>query len=283
MTNVTFGSNASTGTYTDLDIYQSPGVVDIPARRTALNGQGPQIITHLLGYTAGVSATRTVTIKLGSAQVSYSAAVASASVSTGYLNATDWYIANGTNNAVFGYYNSSGSIFAGRATSGGTVLYGSNSYTGVLGGAYSYIQVPVAPGTPTVSVGTSAGTIDVAWTAPSDDGGSAVTGYLLEYSTSPTFASVDLGIDLTGVTSYTANVVPGVTYYFRVAAYNAVTTAASTSSVYSGISAAITAPGSPKTWNGYTWAYAPTKVWNGTTWVTAPTNTWNGTSWVGVN
>lgn len=283
MPNVTFGSNASDASFTDQDIYQDPGVVDIAARRLAANGQGPQIITHLLGYCAGAYSTaRSVKMQLGSSYVTFTTPAGSASASTGYKDSTDWYIANGTNNAVFGYYNSSGSIYAGRSTSGGTVMYGTTARTGVLGGAYTYIQVPVAPSTPSGTTG-PAGQVTISWTAPSDDGGSAVTGYRLRYSTDSTFATGVTNVDLGVTTTWTGTLLPGVAYYFQVAAKNAVTTAASTTSVFSSTSSAVTPKGSPKTWNGYAWTYSQTNVWNGTAWVVAPTNVWNGTEWTGAN
>ncbi|MBM3719854.1 MAG: fibronectin type III domain-containing protein [Actinobacteria bacterium] len=77
---------------------------------------------------------------------------------------------------------------------------------------------------PVATSGSSPGdaSIAVVWTAPSSNGGSAITGYLIEYSaTSPTYSesitalSTDTRLTLTGL-------VNGTSYYVRIKAVNAV-------------------------------------------------------------
>ena len=77
---------------------------------------------------------------------------------------------------------------------------------------------PDAPGTPLCSeIGTSSMT--VSWTAPADDGGSAITAYILQYSTDRAL----WGTAYTGAATTTNinTLSGGTTYYFRVAAKNA--------------------------------------------------------------
>jgi|GEM_PF-3812497 len=77
---------------------------------------------------------------------------------------------------------------------------------------------PEAPGTPLCS-DINTHSMTVSWTAPADDGGSAITEYLLEYSTD----QATWGTAYTGAeTSTSVNTLNGgITYYFKVAAKNA--------------------------------------------------------------
>ena len=108
---------------------------------------------------------------------------------------------------------------------------------------------PGAPGTPTPTASQNT-QVPLSWTAAASNG-SAITDYIVEYSTSATFASsVTTFADGTS-TSTSATVTGlsnGTTYYFRVAAVNAVGTGA-----YSSISASAvpsTVPGAPTSVSG---------------------------------
>lgn len=86
--------------------------------------------------------------------------------------------------------------------------------------ALAIIKVP--PGTPCglTAVGSN-GAVTVSWSAPSSNGGSAITGYKLYRSTVP--GSETLVASLGKCASYTdAGLVNGKTYYYRVSAVNAV-------------------------------------------------------------
>src|SRR5690606_9890408 len=91
--------------------------------------------------------------------------------------------------------------------------------------AVDSVKLGAAPAAPTgVTVTPAAGAAAVAWVAPSNDGGSTITGYHVSLSTSPTFASDVVTATVSGAArSYTrAGLIPGVTYYARVRAVNAV-------------------------------------------------------------
>jgi hypothetical protein len=304
------GSPTRLSGFTDATISNGTAT-PIPARRTALNGRGPQIITRLQAWASGRGATRTITLKLGSAQVALSRVAKSEAEDTGYRNVTTpWFISNGRTGENF-QISSTGSYYFGRNTnlSGNIVNFGT-SPNGQITFGYTYIESPTAPGRPS-AVSQAAGQILVSWTAPSSNGGSAVNGYTLQYSTTENFSSgnvtVNAGNNLSrSVTGLTA----GTTYYFRVAARNAVTDAASTTSVWS-TSRARTVPTAPRslavsdpasarvtvTWTapstvggtlqGYTLQYANNSSFSSATTVnlgnvttyTSPELAYNGTFW----
>ena len=85
------------------------------------------------------------------------------------------------------------------------------------------VEVPAAtePGMPTGLTATSHGDhIDLSWTAPMDDGGSAITGYTFEYSTDGGSTWSDPAAT-DGMTSHSHHgVMAGTTYTYRVTAMN---------------------------------------------------------------
>lgn len=91
-------------------------------------------------------------------------------------------------------------------------------------GAQGFIRItytiPTVPGAPTsLSATAGAGKIDLSWTTPSSDGGSAITGYKIYRDTSSSPTTL---LTTTGVTnSYSdTSVTPGTQYYYRVKATN---------------------------------------------------------------
>jgi hypothetical protein len=94
-----------------------------------------------------------------------------------------------------------------------------------------YDILPTAPLTPSASVlGT---TITFTWTAPADNGGKAVSGYRIQRSTdNVVFTTLVANTGTTSTTYTDPNLPTGFTYYYRVAAINAVAVAHGTD--YSG-------------------------------------------------
>lgn len=119
-----------------------------------------------------------------------------------------------------------------------------------LVGSYDYYTLPSAPASITGTAGQAQVTLD--WTAPASNGGTAVTSYTLQRATDSGFTTgLVTTTGLTGLTTTVTGLTNGTAYYFRIAAVNAVATAASTTSAYATIgspvtpTASTTVPGPP--------------------------------------
>lgn len=150
--------------------------------------------------------------------------------------------------------------------------------------AKAYIDAPRIPKAPTTVrnvrvTDTKPGALTLAWDAPSDSRGSAITAYKVRYSpTSPSdaapYTDVDLGASARSATI--SGLTPGTTYWITVYARNGATY---DNSGYSPKTADI----SQKTtsgayvWNGSAWKAAEVYVWSGTAWRPGEVKTFNST------
>lgn len=106
--------------------------------------------------------------------------------------------------------------------------------------SYGYYMVPTAP--TSCSASFSGTTASVSWAAPSDNGETAITDYVIEYTTFPGFDAGQVFTTTTTSTSINIGVGAYATWYFRVYARNAVG-----SSQRSNTASATVA--NPPTWN----------------------------------
>lgn len=196
--------------------------VTLDDARLGADGRRPQIVTHIRGSIAGNGASRSVRMYFGSSSKTLTVAAAGAAVDTGWEDSSNWALPDGGSGR-FGYDDLSGSCFFGRSSSSGTsyVEGAFGDFTGRLGFSYRYIESASAPGIETLYE--NDGELTIVLAAPSSTGGSAVTGYRIQYSTTPEF---DLGtvatVESSGVTVL-VGLEPGVKYYFRACARNGVT------------------------------------------------------------
>lgn len=133
----------------------------------------------------------------------------------------------------------SGSIIEDDAGSTGNFDNDGNYESGSLVFAIGYYQLPIAPTVVVASKGV--GGVSVSWVAPTDNGGTAITGYRVDRSTDGTTWSNIVANTFSVATTYLdSSAVGGSTYYYRVAAHNLVSTThgGSYSSPYSSASAA---------------------------------------------
>jgi len=112
-------------------------------------------------------------------------------------------------------------------------------------GTVTYIYAPSAPGTPSFS-GSSTSSISFSYSAPTNNGDSPITGYVVEYKPSSSSSWISAGT--TSSTSFTVSgLSPGTSYDFRVAATNLATQTFGNVSAYSGTLTASTQAAAP-TW-----------------------------------
>ena len=114
----------------------------------------------------------------------------------------------------------------------------------------SSTRAAVAPGVPTGLTATASGTtrIDLSWTAPADNGGSAITGYKIEVSSDSGSSWTDLVADTTSTaTTYEhTGLAASTTRHYRVSAINSIGTGTASDVVNTTTDAATaTAPGAP--------------------------------------
>ncbi len=194
---------------------------DLPLTRVSHLGTRPIIVTGIALYLAGRSASRTITLGVGSARTaafSLSSAgsaslIGAQSISAGFTNTAT------SPSTTVGTYSPSGSYYFGRATqSGNTITNFSLGANSSLVGTFNYAEVPTAPFNLVLTPGS--GNVTATWDAPTSTGDSAITGYTLQYGTDPSFSTSTEVTTAAGTRTAVFSVSPGNDYYVRVAAKN---------------------------------------------------------------
>lgn len=232
----------------------------LPTARLARNNKRPLIVTQMWAFVSGNGATRTVSMEIGNKSTgNFSVTAASAPASTGWRSITSGNFADTQNVNV--ELISSGDTRFGLASSAGDWFNSTGyNYGGALCGQFQWVQCPTAPTNVQAAVGDVSTTYTISWTAPSDNGGSSLTGYDVQYSSLADFSgyatatSTGTSVDLTGLD-------PDTTYYVRVSAKNAVTAIDGTGSQFSTIISFKVGTGGTVTPGNISFA-----VWSGTEW-----------------
>lgn len=184
-------------------------VPDAPTNVSAIGGNGSATVTWTPGFNGGAAITNHIVQYSTNGGTSWSQVTTSSTNSSFAVNNLP-----GDNNYIFrvGAFNTAG--------------------WGSFSSASSSIYIQAAPGAPTSVVGTSGiRQVALSWTAPSANGGSAITGYRVEYSVSG--GSWITAIADTGNTNTTYTVTgltAGSGHAFRVSAINAIGTGTASSS-----------------------------------------------------
>lgn len=227
-----FGGQGGTGNFSTT---ATSGPIGLVGGRLCANGGTYALMTDLYALVGGYSGTVSGTLVLGGGSAGYSAPKDSQPIDAYRGGGTSWLFNGGTYNLLV---YPSGRTYYGRA-GGGTTSYDVYSFSGTIGGYYNYVLPPTAPqslsGSPHAS---SSGSIVLSWSAPSDSGGTGITGYTIVRNGT---VIANPGTS----TSYTdSGLTPGTSYTYTVRARNAVTAAAGTQSVNSN-SVSVVAPGNP--------------------------------------
>jgi hypothetical protein len=243
MAQIGFGGSASGGTFAAGQVYSNG--IGLPGGRQMADGNSVAMINALFAYVAGHSGSPTGSISFGSAGTGAFAAGAAGDSTggTGWYGTGNWFVNGGS--ATFAWNGpSSGPVWVGHTPSDGGTVFGTfGSRAGNLGGAYQYFLPPTAPPLYSATPTSTAGSIQMNFAGPGDDGGTGITDYLLQWSTD-NFASVAGSMYTGNGAQVVTGLTVGTTYYFRVAARNAVTNTWGSTSLYSGTVSALS-PGVP--------------------------------------
>lgn len=219
--------------FTDNWVKSSSGVTLPTTATQAANGNRPVYVNTAKCYWAGKGGSRSITLAIGGkASAAKSVASASAAFDSGNI-AIGYLSLNGGTVEV--KIDSNGSFYFGRDSSAGSSV-DADGYTwgGALSGSLDYFTVPTAPTSVTASQATTENAVNVSWSAPSSNGGSAITSYTIQWAYNSSFTGSSTIVTGSSATSYKiTGLTYGSTVYVKVAAVNIVATAAGTTSQFS--------------------------------------------------
>ena len=219
----------------------------------AFNNNKPIYVTTVRTFMAGRGGTRKMRVGIGGQYSSYKN-VASASNASGSVDFTvNAIFQNGGNQNVKYDEDGTGGFYFGRdASIGGCTDGNTADFGGSLSGYATYYEVPNAPTLNTAAQDGVSQDVNLSWTAPTSNGGTAITGYIIDYSTSSGFASyTSITTGSTATTYKVTGLTYGQTYYFRIRALNATASAAGTSSIASSsLSVTVIVPGTDE-WESF--------------------------------
>lgn len=221
MTTVDFGGPGGSAETGFFPLTSTP--ISLATGRAMANGDNRCVMYNLAVLVGGNGATRTGTASLAGGSMAFTAANGSPTMHDEDLSAQILF-SGGTGTLSI---SASGSLNFGR-TGSGTTTDGHTAFGGIVGGSYAYVQAPTAMTKPTLTA--ASGHLTVTFTAPSDDGDGTISGYVIQYSTDPTFSSTATA---TATSSPVTVAVTNGMYYVRVSSKNECTTKAGTYAAWS--------------------------------------------------
>jgi hypothetical protein len=236
MTTLAFVGGASpsvSSSFTDRWVQTATGVNLPTTAQIAANGNRPVYVSTAQFYVAGNGASRLIRFEIGGQAYAVTIGTAASAQPTGNLPLNALF-ANGGTQSVRMESSPSGSFYFGRASgsSGSVDSYGTTF--GSLSGQVEYYEVPNAPTAVTVTQANLENAVNVSWTAPSSNGGSAVNSYNVKWSyNSDMSGSTTISTGSNATTFKVTGLTYGSTVYVQVSAVNVVAAAAGTTSVFS--------------------------------------------------
>jgi hypothetical protein len=200
-------------------------------------------------------------------------------VATSPVSVTDYEYASSTDGTSFGSAVSMGTDRVADFVGTATQIYYFRTRAISSEGTGPWSSIGTSAGIPTAPSGISAvrSTNDVTVTVSSSNsnGGSAITGYGVQYSTDGTTWSTAQTIGGAGGSTVFNDLPPALTYTFRAYATNAVGNSAFATS------AEVFIPAGGKRWDGLAWNSTTIgRRWTGTDWTNLTVaRRWNGTDW----
>lgn len=248
------GSNS----YTRAGLWSQPGfncAIYLPQTRSGHRGNRPIKVTAVGGFFSGRNG----------------AAIATCHIEGSHIG--DVWVPNsgynvGSNYAVFGsstgytsissnkyvtahFYGNTKQIWMSYRNYNGLNINGDLGYVWYsksMVGGFDYIEVPTAPHSVSFS-GITSSEFKLSWQAPGDNGGSGVSGYLVQISKVSNFATVASQIETSASSHIFKNLDPGTRYYARLFAKNALYGSTGEGSAWSTAVSASTII-NPPDWNG---------------------------------
>jgi hypothetical protein len=210
-------------------------------------GNKPILVSTVQVYWAGKGGSRSLRIGIGSQYTGYFTIASDTSANASGFKTLNGIYLNGGNNVVTIDENGSSGFYFGRQTGSTGTTDPAGTNWGRLSGSVVYYQVPNSPTSLTVAQAALENAVNLSWTAPSDDGGTAVTSYNIIWSYNADFSgSTTISTGTTATTYKISGLTYGSTVYAKVGAVNATAAAAgSTSVASSSASGFITPPDLP--------------------------------------
>lgn len=214
--------------------------------RVDSKGNKPILVGSAQVYWAGKGGTRQLRIGIAGYYSSFVSVGSAGSASASGFKTVNAIFLNGGNQYVTIDENGTGGFYFGRQTGSSGSTDGHTNW-GKLSGSVEYYQVPTAPTSVTVAQAALENAVNISWSAPSDNGGTAVTSYSIQWSYNSDFSgSTTVTTGTTATTYKLTGLVYGSTVYVKVAAINATANLAGSTSVQSSsANGYITAPNLP--------------------------------------
>lgn len=208
--------------------------VQLPtAAQVDSKGNNPVLVSTAQVYWAGRGGSRRLRIGIGSKYSAWYTIASDSSANASGQKSIGGIFLNGGNQIVTIDEDGSSGFYFGRETGSSGSTDGTTDW-GQLSGSLVYYEAPNAPTALSVAQYGLENAVDLSWNAPSDNGGTAVTSYTITWSYNSDFSgSSTVSTGSVATTYRLSGLTYGSTVYAKVAASNAVTNAAGSTSILS--------------------------------------------------